>query len=579
MKLKKCLALLLLCTLLCLSVSISAFAADGDEAVRYVIDGNATADGYTLEIQADGIFAYTGRIALAFDTEKLRLAGEDNLSAFQLASGVNSVAEIRPENRMVSSDGGYACLAWYSSGLDTLRTKKTVATLKFQFKDGYGAEDIDASTFCLLPIEKGDFDPFASAASFRGKGDYDAATYEYLTDESPCGVSFIYDGSDKTPSEGYNVTFQCRNSLGNYVTGTLEMNGREYRLSDMGEATVILGRGEYLYRIRCAGYGDQRGTVNVRKDEEIVITVANDLELVQLAELALEIGYQPGDSATNVTKTLSLVNKMDNNVKVSWTSSDTSVVTKEGLVYPPDRQGVEVTLTATITRGSAKRTKTFTVFVAPKPKEVAVGNLTVTDPDEKQEIVDVPNFEDLKGYDWAKEAIERLAGLGIIRGTSETTFNPGANISRGDFVALLMRMLDTAGSANIAFDDVPQSSYYFKEIAQARALGIAQGAGDNLFHPNDPITREDMIVLSMRAINKMNYLPATAEKADLGSFSDHNQIADYARDSLDSAVARGLVVGSGGKLTPKNYTTRAETAVFLERIYSAHDLMKGGGTK
>ncbi|MBQ2743972.1 MAG: heparinase II/III family protein, partial [Oscillospiraceae bacterium] len=48
-------------------------------------------------------------------------------------------------------------------------------------------------------------------------------------------------------------------------------------------------------------------------------------------------------------------------------------------------------------------------------------------------------FIDLGAHAWAADSINDLASSGIIKGTSETTFSPAANITRADFALLLVR--------------------------------------------------------------------------------------------------------------------------------------------
>ncbi|HHV99798.1 MAG TPA: hypothetical protein GXX36_09550, partial [Clostridiaceae bacterium] len=45
-------------------------------------------------------------------------------------------------------------------------------------------------------------------------------------------------------------------------------------------------------------------------------------------------------------------------------------------------------------------------------------------------------FDDIANYAWAKKEIEVMASKGIINGTSATTFNPSADITRADFIVL-----------------------------------------------------------------------------------------------------------------------------------------------
>jgi len=460
MQLKKLTALALaLVLLLGMTVTVNASNTWEEPEVEYLVGGTASGTGYTLDIQINVVYAYTGRLALSFDTSKLSLAGPDDLTAFTMASGINAVTEIYPASEMVSSSGGYACLAWYCSGLDALQGPKQIATLRFQFKDGFSAADLDASSILLLPIEKGDKAPFACAASIDGRGHLAPIYYEYLTQERPCGVKLQYEGSDRAPADGYTVTFRCVNNLGTAVDAILEIDAQGY-VMEGGQKELTLGKGEYLWRMQSEGYGTQYGRVTVNGAQNVDVTVVSDETLVQQAADNLEIGYQKGDSAKRVSKTLILPVSTDNGVRISWQSSDTSIITNEGFVYPAGTSK-EITMTATLTRGNAAQTKTFQLLVAAKGSE------------DDDPLPTKSKFTDLGRHEWARDAIERLAAAGIIKGTSETTFSPSANIRRGDFVALLVRMLGIGGNNSAtAFDDVPDDSYYFKEIAQARTLGI-----------------------------------------------------------------------------------------------------------
>lgn len=564
-------------------LSESAAAALEIPDAWYIVDGSATDDGYAVEIQAQGVYLYGGRFALNFDTNKLKLAGPDSLAAFKLASGINTVAEVRPESQMVSSEGGYACLAWYCNGMDAVSAPQTVATLNFQFQNGYSAKDIDASSFRLMAVEEGDMGPFRSAASIEGQGTLSTIPYEYLTTMQSCGVAFAYDGSDKLPLEGHKVTFTCKNNLDEPVDGILTINGASYAADG---TPVLLGDGEYLWEINCRGYGTQSGRLELTEDTAMELTFVNDSSLVRAAAAGLSIGYQAGDSKDHVTSSLTLTDYLEGSgVEVTWESSNPSII-NGGLVSLPQEDGVKVTLTATLTRGDAKAEKTFDVYVCsqaelnPKTDDVTTpvdpeqpGDEPAAAPDTKPETKPAVKFTDLGACEsWAGEAIAKLTAAGVINGTSETTFAPDADITRGEFLAMLMRMLEvTEVEAARDFADVPADSYYYSEIMQARALGITQGvdAESNRFAPDAAISRQEMVTMTIRAMEITDYLKLRGVRDDLSGFQDAKQVAEYALDSMQKAVGQELIQGDNEQLRPADNTTRAETAVFLERIFSA----------
>ena len=119
------------------------------------------------------------------------------------------------------------------------------------------------------------------------------------------------------------------------------------------------------------------------------------------------------------------------------------------------------------------------------------------EPDEPKE-----RFIDLGGYDWAKEAINILAEKGIVQGTSANTYSPGKNIKRADYAVLLTRAFQLTGGDGTNFTDVGPDAYYAREIAAAKANGIIQGVGGGRFAPEEPITRQDAMVILYRALQK-----------------------------------------------------------------------------
>ncbi|TVY11751.1 S-layer homology domain-containing protein [Paenibacillus cremeus] len=173
-------------------------------------------------------------------------------------------------------------------------------------------------------------------------------------------------------------------------------------------------------------------------------------------------------------------------------------------------------------------------------------------------------FTDLTDYAWAKQQIEALASKGIINGTSEDAFSPSRSITRGEFLALLVRTLGLTADVNDNFSDVGKDDAYYREIGIARKLGISEGTSDNKVNPLVPISRQDMMVLSARAL-QLIHTPGSG--VSLATFTDQAEIASYAVDSIAAMVQAGLVTGDGSRLNPHGETTRAEAAVLMYRLY------------
>ncbi|MFH5182380.1 S-layer homology domain-containing protein [Paenibacillus sp. TAB 01] len=199
------------------------------------------------------------------------------------------------------------------------------------------------------------------------------------------------------------------------------------------------------------------------------------------------------------------------------------------------------------------------------PVTTAPGSTT---PSAETPPVELP-FRDVdSSYDWAKEAIGMLTAKGIIQGTTETSFEPGQNITRADFMTLLVRMLDLKADVDSNFSDVSAADYYYETLGIVKKLGIADGVGENKFNPRESISRQDMMVLLMRALQVTGKLNLSGTASDLNSFQDKSDVAVYALDAIAAMVQAGIVQGDGTSLHPTNPATRAETAQLLYRVYA-----------
>ncbi|HHW00106.1 MAG TPA: HYR domain-containing protein [Clostridiaceae bacterium] len=179
-------------------------------------------------------------------------------------------------------------------------------------------------------------------------------------------------------------------------------------------------------------------------------------------------------------------------------------------------------------------------------------------------------FSDLGSVEWARRPVEVLASKGIINGTSKDTYSPVSNITRADYLVLLVKTLGLTASFDSNFDDMRPGTYYYEAVGIAKKLGITTGVGNNRFNPMEYISRQDMMVLTARALEKYKGLKAAKDTTALNKFIDKEDIAEYAIGSTATLVKEGLIAGSGDKLNPKAFTTRAEAAVILYRIYNKY---------
>lgn len=168
-------------------------------------------------------------------------------------------------------------------------------------------------------------------------------------------------------------------------------------------------------------------------------------------------------------------------------------------------------------------------------------------------------FNDVPASHWSSGVIGKLASRLMITGTGESTFDPERAITRAEFTTLLVRALKLTEAGSAAFADVTADAWYANPISIAVEAGIVQGKSTAQFEPNAQITREEMVVMMMRAYKAANGT-TSSEQANV-SFTDESGISSWAIEHVKSAAALRLIEGrEEGKFEPQGTATRAEAA-------------------
>ncbi|WP_225999762.1 immunoglobulin-like domain-containing protein [Paenibacillus sp. BJ-4] len=201
--------------------------------------------------------------------------------------------------------------------------------------------------------------------------------------------------------------------------------------------TSALPPGEALYSLQA---------VNAKGEStpsEVTVNIPTDADDVAQAKDALALGFASGDSAAAVSQPLVLPRTGLNGTTVSWSSDSPDVITKEGAVTRPsyDAGDKKVTLTATITKGTASDTRTFEVTVlkatAQDTLDQAADHLSLGDLTAVKDNISLP----LSGYGGV--LIEWSTAKPLIIAADGTLTRP--SYSHGDTDVTLTATLQLAG--------------------------------------------------------------------------------------------------------------------------------------
>ena len=178
-------------------------------------------------------------------------------------------------------------------------------------------------------------------------------------------------------------------------------------------------------------------------------------------------------------------------------------------------------------------------------------------------------FVDVAEDAWYYDAVQYVNENGLMAGTSANTFAPDRTTTRGMIVTILYRLEGSPDIENeiwgYPFKDVDANAYYATAVYWARMNGIVAGYSDELFGPDDIITREQMATILYRYAQYKGY--DTTAKADLSRYTDAAQVSSYAEEAVRWANAEGLINGtSATMLSPKSDAIRAQVAAILTRF-------------
>ena len=171
-------------------------------------------------------------------------------------------------------------------------------------------------------------------------------------------------------------------------------------------------------------------------------------------------------------------------------------------------------------------------------------------------------FYDVPNNAYFYEAVKWAVKNGITTGVGNNLFAPEQPCTRAQIVTFLWRAAgspEPKGAAS-GMSDVVSGSYYEKAVAWAIENGITTGTTTSTFSPDATCTRAQAVTFLARALK--------AKAASAAEFSDV-PTDSYFADAVAWAAANGVTEGIGGGLFGSdNDCTRGQIVTFLYRAYN-----------
>src|SRR5690606_26236995 len=135
----------------------------------------------------------------------------------------------------------------------------------------------------------------------------------------------------------------------------------------------------------------------------------------------------------------------------------------------------------------------------------------------------------------------------VINGVDNDRFNPDQDITRAEFLEIILRGLGLKlENGETPFTDINPSEWSSSVINTAYAYQLISGYGDGTFRPHDLITREQAMSIIAKAMT-ITRLKETlsSQRADewANLFKDAASASEWATEGIADAVQAGIIIG------------------------------------
>ncbi len=173
-------------------------------------------------------------------------------------------------------------------------------------------------------------------------------------------------------------------------------------------------------------------------------------------------------------------------------------------------------------------------------------------------------FQDVPENHWAYKLIHDLRLLNITDGIGDNQFGMGLTIKRSEFVAFLVKLmnLELVNPQKGSFkDNMNSAKWYYAPIETALKQGIILN-DEETFRVNDPITREEMAIMIIRALG---YSDLANGFTDIPKpFEDVSENMGYITLARDFDIINGV---GNNMFSPYATAKREEAAAMMMRMY------------
>lgn len=178
--------------------------------------------------------------------------------------------------------------------------------------------------------------------------------------------------------------------------------------------------------------------------------------------------------------------------------------------------------------------------------------------------IEAPALSDIEGH-WGHDVIMRMYSYGILNGYPGGEYRPDNSISRAEFANILFNSMNIPkSSAALPFADM-EDHWAYDAVNALYQIGVIKGVSETSFQPETPILRQDAAQLLYMLDQKVTDFKLTLDPSkDVNAFNDASSISEYARAAMAAIVQGGIFKGNTlNQICPLDNISRAEAAQTL----------------
>ena len=174
-----------------------------------------------------------------------------------------------------------------------------------------------------------------------------------------------------------------------------------------------------------------------------------------------------------------------------------------------------------------------------------------------------PLYRDIKDT-VGQDEILAASKNGWLNGIGNGLFAPASPMTRAMAVTVLYRFADSPEvSPDTSFQDVSSTAWYAKAVAWAEGENITTGFPDGSFHPDQPLSREQMATFFYRFYQSRG---ANILNERILPYDDSDAVDSWAKAGVSWATQISAFRHLGSRLEPEHFASRAEMAIILIRM-------------